>query len=121
MGDTYSAVEIRSTLNTFREYLRDLVETKFDNFGTKLRLFINFCERDDVVRVLARELHTRTADVKEWWAASTAEGKMRPIPQGATERLAHMYKVLLDVKQQRIDLRNLLSSLFTGGSMLESH
>jgi hypothetical protein len=120
MGDTYSAIEIRSTIRTFREYLRDLIETKFDQFGTKLRLFVNFCERDDVVRVLARELHTRTGDVREWFAASTAEGAARPLPKDAVGRLAHQYKVLLEMKQQRIDARALLSSLFAGPSMNDS-
>ena len=50
MGDTYSAIEIRSTLRTFQEYLRDLMDTRFDQFQTKLRLFVNFCEKDDTFR-----------------------------------------------------------------------
>ena len=36
MGDTYSAIEIRSTIRTFQEYLRDLIECKFDQLQTKI-------------------------------------------------------------------------------------
>lgn len=121
MGDTYSAVEIRSTIRTFQEYLRDLTDAKFETFQTKLRLFVNFCERDDAVRILARELHTRSGDVRDWFSASAAAGVAQPLPETPVGKLSHQYKVLLELKQQRIDLRNLLSSLFSAGPIEASH
>lgn len=121
MGDTYSAAEIRSTLRTFREYLRDLASSRFVEFSTKLRLFVNFAEKDDAVRVIARRLHTRAGDAQRWFQESAQKGVAQALPGGPADRLAHMYKVLLELKHQRIDIRNFLSTLFTSASIEEAH
>jgi hypothetical protein len=121
MGDTYSANDIRATMRTFQEYLRDLVEVKFDQFQTKLRLFINYCEKDDHARFIAQRLHAGAADVREWFASAATAGATPALPGDALGRLAHQYRVLLDLKQQRIDLRNFLSTLFASGSIQEAH
>lgn len=120
MGDTYSTIEIRSTLRTFQEYLRDLAGAKFDQFNTKLRLFINFCEKDDTFRVIARNLHEHAHDAREWFTESAAAGKAKDLPRDAVDRLSHMYRVLLDLKTQRLDIRNFLSTLYSAPSANES-
>lgn len=120
MGDIYSTVEVRSTFRTFEGYLRDLRDARFHEFSTKLRLFVNFCEKDDTFRVLTRHLHVRGGDPREWFTASAAAGKMQPLPDAPVDRLALMYRVLFEVKNQRIDLRNLLSTLFTAATIEES-
>jgi hypothetical protein len=116
MSDTFTPGEIRSTLGTLRGYLRDLAEAKFEQFTTKLRLFVNFCEKDDIVRVIARNLHVRSGDVKAWFTA-VAAGAAPELPQGAVERLAHRYMTLSEMKRQGLEPRTFISTVFSGHSI----
>jgi len=120
MGEIYAAGDIRSALRTFQEYMRDLSEAKFDQFQTKLRLLLNYCEKDDHFRLIAQQLHGRAPDMREWFAQASAAGT-NDLPQEPVARLASQYRLLLDLKQQKIDLRNFLSTLFTGASIQEAH
>jgi hypothetical protein len=112
MSEVFTTVEVRSTLRTLRDYVRDLLEARFDEFGTKLRLFVNFCEKDDVFRVIARHLHARAGNVREWFSA-VAAGGAGDVPAGAAG-LAHRYMTLAEIKRQGIDLRNFVSTLYSG-------
>ena len=112
MSDTFTTIEIRSTLRTLRDYLRDFSESNWDQFQTKLRLFINFCERDDVLRVIARNLHLRAGDVKAWFSGVTA-GQVAELPKAAAERLAHQYMTFAEMKRSGIDVRNFISTIYS--------
>ncbi len=115
-SDTYTAVEVRSTIRTFRDYLNDLVRAPFDQFPTKLRLFVNFCERDEAFRLVAHHLTARGTSPREWYTQAAQPGGRTEMPEGLGrfDRLGFVYRTLHEVKQQRIDLRSLLSTLFRG-------
>ncbi len=120
MSELYTGGEVRSTFETFRGYQRDMIEASFDHFQTKLRLFVNFCEKDDVFRVVTRFLHLRVGDVREWYFRAADAGGSKEMPAEPADWLATVYKLLLELKQQRLDLRNLLSSLFSARSLPEA-
>lgn len=112
MSETFTTLEIRSTMRTLRDYLRDLLAAGFEQFQTKLRLFVNFCEKDEVMRVLARDLHLRAGDVRAWFAGVVAGGAIE-LPKDAARRLAHQYMSLSEMKRQGIDVRNFISTLYS--------
>jgi hypothetical protein len=121
MSDFFTADEIRSNFNTLRAYLRDLVEASFEQFSTKLRLFVNYCEKDEVVRVIARSLHGRAGDVKAWFT-SVAAGGAADLPKAASARLAHYFMTLSELKRQGLEVRQLVSTMYgSRGGFKESY
>lgn len=125
---TFGAQAIEHSMRTLSGYVHDLVDagegrsttvaTRFAGFNTKLRLLINYMERDDVVRWLARELHVRSSNVKEWFARISAGGE-RTCPAGGAAQLAHRYALLLEIKRHGIDLRNFVSTMFGGSGSFD--
>src|SRR5438309_2189284 len=63
MADRVRPDALRAALKTLRVYLDDLAKSSFDDHATKLRLFVNYFQRDDTVRYLAERLHMRLRDV----------------------------------------------------------
>lgn len=113
MGDTFTTIEVRSTLRTLRDYLRDLLEAKFEQFSTKLRLFVNYCEMDNVMRSVAKSLHGRGGDPKAWFTAVAAGGPVE-VPKAAAARLGHYYMTLSEMKRQGIEARQFISTVYSG-------
>jgi hypothetical protein len=121
MGDTFTAQEVRNAFRTLRDYLRDLDQPKFDLFATKLRLFVNYVEMDDLSRTLARSLHARGGDVKAWFAKAAA-GETPALPRAGAALLGYWYATLGEMKKQGIEIRNYVSTVFTGyGGFLEAY
>lgn len=117
---TISSEAIRNSFHTLRQYIRDLQDSapldsatiaqRFSIFSTKLRLLVNFAEKDDVCRWLARVLHARAGSVVPWFRAICA-GEIREIEDVASVQLAHRYAVLEAIKRSAIDLRTFVSTV----------
>lgn len=113
MADRVRPDALRSALKTLRGYLDDLARSSFEDHATKLRLFVNYFQKDDVVRYLAERLHMRLRDVLKQVLAPKLE-----LPADPLDRLAFIYEVLFHLKLgDRLDVREFLSRAFEGGSM----
>ena len=113
MADRVRPEALRAALKTLRGYLDDLARSGFDDHATKLRLFVNYFQRDDVVRYLAERLHMRLRDVLKQLNAPKLD-----LPADPLDRLAFIYEVLFHLKSgDRLDVREFLSRAFEGGSI----
>ncbi|HZV00974.1 MAG TPA: hypothetical protein VFF73_29935 [Planctomycetota bacterium] len=113
MADRVRPDALRAALKTLRDYLDDLARSSFDEHATKLRLFVNYFQRDDTVRYLAERLHMRLRDVLRQVLAPKLE-----LPTDPLDRLAFIYEVLFHLKSgDRLDVREFLSRGFEGGSI----
>ncbi|GIW71333.1 MAG: hypothetical protein KatS3mg102_0875 [Planctomycetota bacterium] len=112
---------VRASFWTLGDYLRDLlaatettastIATRFNSFSTKLRLVVNYVERDDVARWLARALHEGAAQARAWYREAVA-GRAPALPASVAERLALRFGLLADIKRGAVDLRGLVSTLY---------
>src|SRR5581483_694730 len=113
MADRVRPAALRDALKTLRGYLDDLARSSFDEHATKLRLFVNYFQKDDTVRYLAERLHMRLRDVLRQALAPKLE-----LPADPLDRLAFIYEVLFHLKGgERLDVREFLSRAFEGGSI----
>jgi hypothetical protein len=113
MADRVRPEALKAALQTLRGYLDDLARSSFDEHATKLRLFVNYFQKDDVVRYLAERLHMRLRDVLKQLSAPKLE-----LPVDPLDRLAFIYEVLFHLKSgDRLDVREFLSRAFEGGSI----
>src|SRR5688572_13862891 len=113
MADRVTPAQLRSSLGTLRGYLDDLAKSSFDDHATKLRLFVNYCQKDDTIRYLADRLHMKVRDVLKVLHAPKLE-----LPNDPLDRVAFVYEVLFHLKQGfRLDVREFLSRAFQGGTI----
>ena len=113
MADRVRPDALRNALTTLRGYLDDLARSSFDEHATKLRLFVNYFQRDDTVRYLAERLHMRLRDVLR-----QALAPMLELPTDPLDRISFIYEVLFHLKSgERLDVREFLSRAFEGGSI----
>ncbi|MBI3724311.1 hypothetical protein HY251_10225 [bacterium] len=113
MADRVSPSALRASLSTLRGYLDDLARSSFEEQATKLRLFVNYFQKDSTVRYLADRLHVRLRDVQKQVLSSKLE-----LPEDPIDEVAFVYEVLFLLKQgQRLDLREFLSRAFTGATI----
>jgi hypothetical protein len=113
---------IRLALGTLRGYVGDLVDsapshdasitTRFAQFTTKLRLLMNYCERDEVIRWVTQELHHRGENPVAWFhQRADGEAPARPTSP-RSHALAHTYRTLLAIKKNQLELRAFVSSIY---------
>src|SRR5947209_15774796 len=113
MADRVSPAALKASLGTLRGYLDDLARAPFKDHATKLRLFVNYFQKDDTVRYLADRLHTRLHDVLE-----AAQRPEPALPADPRDRIAFVYGVLYHLKQgQKLEIREFLSRAFPGSSL----
>jgi hypothetical protein len=113
MADRISPAALKASFGTLRGYLDDLARAQFKDHATKLRLFVNYFQKDDTVRYLADRLHTRLADV--------LEAALKPevvLPEDPADRLAFVYGVVYHLKQgHKLEVREFLSRAIPGSSL----
>jgi hypothetical protein len=113
MADRVRPDALRNALTTLRGYLDDLARSSFDDHATKLRLFVNYFQKDDTVRYLAERLHMRLRDVLRQALAPKLD-----LPSDPLDRISFIYEVLFHLKSgERLDVREFLSRAFEGGSI----
>ena len=86
MADRISPAALKASFGTLRGYLDDLARAQFKDHATKLRLFVNYFQRDDTVRYLADRLHTRHDFVQHAAVADRLERHLHALLDG--ERLS---------------------------------
>lgn len=113
MADRVSPAALEASFATLRGYLDDLAQSRFEDHATKLRLFVNYFQKDEHCRALAERLRTRLGDVLE------AAQRPRPqLPADSRDRVAFVYGVLHLLKQgHKLEVRELLSRAFDGPTL----
>jgi hypothetical protein len=118
MIQKFSKDVIFSRFHTFEQYMRDLIESSFGNCLTKLRLFVNFFETDDIFRYIAWVLKSECdVNILDWYADATRKGMEIQWPEASFRRLSLVYEIIFTLKQKRLDLRTFLVEHFPGGSI----
>lgn len=118
MGYPVPMSDITTALRTLIGYLDDLARASFDNAATKMRLVVNYAQKDEVVRSLAELLRVRMPTEA---FLTRAMGERLDVPTARGLELAFAYGLLFHLKQaHRLNLRELLSrGEFAGGGMDE--
>lgn len=118
MSNIVRSNELAPAVRTLLGYLDDLRRTKFDDASTKLRLVINYCQKDDVVRNLAELLRARVSSelLAELLAAETLR-----VPHDPRDHMAVAYTLLYHIKQGwKYELRELLTRpMFAAGAGMD--
>jgi hypothetical protein len=86
----------------FATYARDLLYSKFHNFDNNLKIFLHFCETNEVAKNITGPLKVNpNVDLKDWWTKFKATGgsfvgsKHYTLPLDETDRTALLYQFLL--------------------------
>lgn len=115
MSNLVRASELVPALRTLLGYLSDLRRTKFEQGSTKLRLVINYAQKDEVVRALSERLRGRIPTE----ALHERTKEVLDVPPDPRDRVAFFYTLLYHIKQGwKLELRELLSrSSFAGAGL----
>lgn len=118
MSNIVRSNELAPAVRTLLGYLDDLRRTKFDDASTKLRLVVNYCQKDDVVRTLAELLRARVPSelLAELLAADTLQ-----VPHDPRDHMGLAYTLLYHLKQGwKYELRELLTRpMFAAGAGMD--
>lgn len=118
MTNIVRPTEVTNALRTLLGYVDDLRRAPSLHDGaTKLRLVVNYCQKDPVVRALSEQLRARVAT--EALYERTSGTRLRP-PEDPRDRLAFWHTLLYHVKQGwKLELRELVTRAFEGAGVDE--
>ncbi|MBX3472019.1 MAG: hypothetical protein KF878_34640 [Planctomycetes bacterium] len=107
--------ELHNAVRTLVGYVDDLRRANFHDGSTKLRLVVNYCQKDQVVRALSEQLRARVpTDVLH----ERTSGDALRLPAGARDRLAFAHTLLYHLKQGwKLELRELITRTFQGAGV----
>lgn len=93
---------VRLALRDFIAYSRDLLDSKFQNFGNNLKIFIDFCETNDIMKTITEPLKLNSkVNLKDWWEEFSKTGgsfvgsKHYELPVNEEDRTALLYQFLV--------------------------
>ncbi len=118
MSNIVRSNELAPAVRTLLGYLDDLRRTKFDDASTKLRLVVNYWQKDEVARNLAELLRARVSNEQlgELLAAETLH-----LPHDPRDHMGLAYTLLYHIKQGwKLELRELLTRpMFAAGAGMD--
>lgn len=56
MNQKYDHKKIERSFRRFRDYSEDLLNSDYNTFSNNLNIFIDFCENDEIMRIISAQL-----------------------------------------------------------------
>lgn len=112
MSNLVRSAELKNALRTLVGYVDDLRRADFDEGQTKLRLVVNYSQKDTIGRTLSEQLRARIpTDLLQ----ERTSGEALTPPGDRRDQLAFWHTLLYHLKQGwKLELRELLTRAFKG-------
>lgn len=119
----FSGGEIRRSLQRFRDYSSDFINSDFNTFDDRFNLFISFCKSDKVFSVIHNQLISLPEkDFDEWYknvssSGGSVVGSGRLVfPVTIDDRISIMYRLLLKIHSGEIRVHGFWLKFFAVSS-----
>jgi hypothetical protein len=90
------------------------------DYRKRLNEFIDFCDQDDVICYLSSAMHRWAGQrVKDWYDLCLKQNEVIPLPEDPLAAMGTRYLALKLVRQDKVDLRFVVSNLFPGSYLNE--
>jgi hypothetical protein len=115
MSNLVRSAELKNALRTLVGYVDDLRRADFDEGQTKLRLVVNYSQKDTIGRTLSEQLRARIpTDLLQ----ERTSGEALTPPGDRRDQLAFWHTLLYHLKQGwKLELRELLTRAFKGAGI----
>ncbi len=103
MEKLFERKEILLSFRKFRDFSRDLFNSDFATFNTRLAIFIDFCESDKVMGFITSQLKRYDSDgwMDEFKKSGGKEGLKFPLNED--DRISLLYQILLKINTKEFD------------------
>lgn len=105
----YKVKLIREAKQRFYDVQHDLLNSKFHNFANHFDVFIDFCEKDGIMKVVTTPLkNDDSVDIQKWWDDIFKTGSSRKfeLPSDPNKQASIFYQFFLGIKEGKYDLLN---------------
>lgn len=108
--------KILRAFRRFNDYNIDLLQSDYHTFGTRLEIFIDFCENDEIMGFITSQL--KTFDFEAWMKG--LEGTVRSmagsmdfrLPLKEDDRISYLYQLILNINNKEIQFEGFSSEAF---------
>ena len=112
MNRIYDYKKIERSFRRFRDYSDDLLNSNSKTFSNNLNIFIDFCENDEIMRIISAQLKSnKNVDMDKWYSdfqktgGSIKGSKECVLPIDEEDRISLLYQLLLKMKSHELDFQ----------------
>ena len=112
MNQIYDYKKIERSFRRFRDYSDDLLNSNSKTFSNNLNIFIDFCENDEIMRIISAQLKSnKNVDMDKWYSdfqktgGSIKGSKECVLPIDEEDRISLLYQLLLKMKSNERDFQ----------------
>lgn len=112
MNQKYDHKKIERSFRRFRDHSEDLLNSDYNSFSNNLNIFIDFCENDEIMRIISAQLKTNeNVDINHWYSdfqntgGSFIGSKKYLLPTNEEDRISLLYQLLLKMHSGEIDFQ----------------
>jgi hypothetical protein len=112
MNQIYDHKKIERSFRRFGDYSKDLLNSNFKTFPINLNIFIDFCENDEIMRIISAQLKSNeNVDVNKWYSnfqktgGSITGSKEYVLPIDEEDRISLLYQLLLKINSKELDFQ----------------
>lgn len=112
MNQIYDHKKIKRSFRRFRDYSGDLLNSDSKTFSNNLNIFIEFCENDEIMRIISAQLKLDgNVDINRWYSdfqksgGSVIGSKKYVLPTNEEDRISILYQLLLKMHSNEIDFQ----------------
>jgi polyhydroxyalkanoate synthesis regulator phasin len=112
MNQIYDHKKIKRSFRRFRDYSEDLLDSNSKTFSNNLNIFINFCENDEIMRIVSAQLKSnKNVNINRWYSDFQKTGgaligsKEYVLPTNEEDRISLLYLLLLKIHSDEISFQ----------------
>ncbi|MCD4842926.1 MAG: hypothetical protein K8R25_00365 [Methanosarcinales archaeon] len=112
MNQIYDHKKIERSFRRFGDYSEDLLNSNFKTFSNNLNIFIDFCENDEIMRIISAQLKSKeNVDVNKWYSdfqktgGSITGSKEYVLSIDEEDRISLLYQLLLKMNSNELDFQ----------------
>ncbi len=101
--------KIDLALRDFRAYSEDLISSRNHNFRNNLKIFVDFCETNEVMKKIVKPLKNNTRiNINDWWynlsktGGSFVGSKHYEVPSNDEDRAALFYQFIIALNEEKL-------------------
>jgi predicted nucleotide-binding protein len=120
--------QIRLVKRRFYDLQMDLLQSKHFNFDNNLKIFVEFCETNPVMKQIIEPLKNNpNTDIKEWWknlletGGSFIGSKRYTLPSDPNDETSLLYKFILSLNAGTYDVPNFALNVYGADDQREAY
>lgn len=111
MPDKFDQKKVDISFRKFKDFASDVLSSDRNTFNTRFNIFLHYCENDEVLSIITKQLKNIDVHIDEWWEEGLKSGGSFSgscefkLPLDETERDALLYQFSLKINSKQISLQ----------------